>query len=59
VSRRTQTTLEPPLRLKEMGACATAEVARVVRRAYDQGVDTGAVVIERAVIVVEGDIASV
>jgi hypothetical protein len=52
-------TLEPPLRLKEMGACATAEVAGVVRRAYGRGVDTGAVVIARAVIGVEGDIASV
>jgi hypothetical protein len=42
-----------------MGACATAEVAGVVRRAYGRGVDTGAVVIARAVTVVEGDIASV
>jgi hypothetical protein len=40
-------TLEPPLRLKEMGTCAmAAEVAEVVRCAYGRvWVDTGAVVI--------------
>jgi hypothetical protein len=38
-------TLEPPLRLKEMGTCAMAEVAAVVRCAYGRvWVDTGVVI---------------